>query len=95
MVSVTKTHDNSHAKAQMTKAITESTIKAILAGLELLKSDGIMCVSIYYGGDSGYEEKDALMPFLKELDDEKYQVIMASFYNWKNDPPIPVFILKN
>ena len=73
----------------------ESTIKAILAGLELLKSGGIMCVSIYYGGDSGYEEKDALMPFLKELDDEKYQVIMASFYNWKNDPPIPVFILKN
>ena len=73
----------------------DSTIKAINAGLNLLRSGGLMCVSIYYGGDSGYEEKDALMPFLKEIDDTKYQVIMSSFYNWKNDPPIPVFILKN
>ena len=73
----------------------DSTIEAITSGLKLLKKGALMCVSIYYGGDSGYEEKDALLPFLKNLDDEKYQVIMASFYNWKNDPPIPVFILKN
>lgn len=72
----------------------KSTIKAIEEGLKLLKKDGIMCVSIYYGGDSGYEERDELLPFLRNMDDSKYQVIMASFYNWKNDPPIPVFITK-
>ena len=69
--------------------------EAIEKGLDLLKRGGLMCVSVYYGGDSGYEEKDALLPFLKSLDDEKYQVLATFFYNWKKDPPIPIFIIKN
>lgn len=73
----------------------DSTIQAIEKGLKILKKGGLMCVSVYYGGDSGYEEKDMLLPYLKELDDEKYQVIGTFFYNWKKDPPIPFFIFKN
>ena len=73
----------------------DSTKTAIEKGLRLLKRGGLMCVSIYYGGDSGYEEKDALLPWLKTLDDEKYQVLVTTFHNWKKDPPIPVFIIKN
>ena len=73
----------------------ESTREAIEKGLYLLKKGGLMTVSVYYGGDSGYEERDNLLPYLKALDNEKYQVIMASFYNWKKDPPIPFFIIKN
>ena len=73
----------------------DSTRTAIEKGLRLLKSGGLMCVSVYYGGDSGYEEKDALLPWLKTLDDSKYQVLVTTFHNWKKDPPIPVFILKN
>ncbi len=72
----------------------ESTKKAIEAGLGLLKHGGLMCVSIYYGGDSGYEERDALLPWLKQLDDARYQVLATFFYNWKKDPPIPVLIYK-
>ena len=72
----------------------ESTREAIEKGFKLLKSGGLMCVSVYYGGDSGYEERDALLPYLASLDDSKYQVVMASFYNWKKDPPIPFFIVK-
>ena len=71
-----------------------STIKAIEDGLKLLKHGGLMTVSVYYGGDSGYEERDALLPFLKTLDDTKYQVLKVDFFNWKNDPPFPVFIYK-
>ena len=72
----------------------ESTREAIQKGLKLLKKGGLMCVSVYYGGDSGYEERDALLPYLRTLDDQKYQVVLASFYNWSNDPPIPIFIEK-
>ncbi|MDE6302886.1 MAG: methyltransferase domain-containing protein [Clostridia bacterium] len=72
----------------------DSTKKAIEAGLGLLKHGGLMCVSVYYGGDSGYEEKDTLLPWLKELDDSKYQVLATFFHNWKKDPPIPIFIYK-
>lgn len=73
----------------------ESTQKAIIAGLKLLKPNGLMCISIYYGGATGYEERDSLLEWLKRLDSKYYQVIVASFHNWKNDPPIPVFIRKN
>ncbi len=73
----------------------DSTKEAILQGLDILKSGGVMTVSIYYGGDSGYEEKDALIPWLKTLDDKKYQVLVTYFHNWKKDPPIPVLIFKN
>ena len=73
----------------------DSTKTAILKGLDCLKSGGVMCVSIYYGGDSGYEEKDALIPWLKTLDDSRYQVLVTYFHNWKKEPPIPVVILKH
>lgn len=73
----------------------DSTIEGVEKGLKLLKKGGIMCVSVYYGGDSGYDERDRILPFFKKLDSGKYQVIMADFYNWTNDPPIPVFIIKN
>ena len=63
----------------------DSTRIAIEKGLKLLKSGGLMCVSVYYGGDSGYEEKDALIPWLKTLDDNKYQVLVTYFHNWKKD----------
>ena len=53
-----------------------------------------MCVSIYHGGATGYEERDALLEWLKELDTEKYQVLVVRFHNWKKDPPIPVIIMK-
>lgn len=72
----------------------ESSIKAITSGLELLRHGGIMCVSIYHGGATGYEERDALLEWLKELDSQKYQVLVVRFHNWNNDPPIPVLIMK-
>ena len=70
----------------------DSTREAIMAGLSLLRVGGLMTIGIYYGGDSGYEERDALLPFLATLDDSRYQVIVARFHNWSGDPPIPVFI---
>ncbi len=73
----------------------ESTQKAIIAGLKLLKPNGLMCISIYHGGATGYEERDALLEWLKELDSKYNQVLVVNFYNWTNDPPIPVFIRKN
>ena len=49
-----------------------STEAAVLAGLDILKKGGLMCVTVYSGGDSGYEERDALLPFFATLDDSRY-----------------------
>ena len=49
-----------------------------------------MSLCIYSGGDTGYEERDALLAYLKGLDARKWLVIVHSYYNRKNDPPLPV-----
>lgn len=72
----------------------ETSIEAVRQGLELLKPGGIMNLCIYSGGDTGYEEKDALLRFLKALDATKWLVVVSSYYNRKNDPPVPVFIVR-
>ena len=72
----------------------ESTIAAIEAGLRLLKPDGLMIVSIYYGGASGYEERDALLEYVRTIDADTYTVLVTQFANRAGDPPIPVFITK-
>lgn len=71
-----------------------TSIAAIEQGLALLKKGGLMSLCIYSGGDSGHEERDALLPYLKELDPKKYLVILSSYYNRPKNPPIPALIRK-
>lgn len=71
-----------------------TSIAAIEKGLSLLKKGGLMSLCIYSGGDSGFEERDALLSYLKELDSGKYLVILSSYYNRPKHPPIPVLIRK-
>lgn len=72
----------------------ETSLAAIGEGLKLLKKGGVMSLCIYSGGDSGFEERDAVLLFLKDLDEKKYIVIVNQYYNRKNNPPIPAFIIK-
>lgn len=72
----------------------ESSIRAIETGLTLLKKKGLMTVCIYSGGDSGFEEKDAVISYVKSLDAKKYLVIISEYANRPNNPPIPVLIIK-
>lgn len=72
-----------------------TTSKAVTKGLELLKPGGLMTLVVYSGGDSGYGEKDALLPFLKELDPHRFTVILESFHNRPKEPPLPVYIMKH
>lgn len=72
----------------------ETTLKAAQQALELLKPGGVLSLCIYSGGDTGYEERDALLSWLKELDTRRWLVIVNSFYNRKNDPPLPVFVIR-
>lgn len=79
-----------HAKATR----SDSSIKALEQGLTLLKKGGILSLCIYSGGDSGFEEKNALLSWLKTLDSKKYLVIKSEYYNRPNNPPIPVLVVK-
>ena len=72
----------------------DSSIKAIQTGLGLLKKKGLMTLCVYSGGDTGFEEKNAVLEYVKGLDSKKYLVIKAEYYNRPSNPPIPVFIVK-
>lgn len=75
-----------------TKAST--SIQALVSSLSLLKKQGILMLCIYSGKDSGFEERNALLKWLKELDPKKYLVIRTDYYNRPNNPPIPVLVVK-
>ena len=50
----------------------ETTLEAAGQALELLRPGGILSLCIYSGGDTGYEERDALLSWLKELDTRRW-----------------------
>lgn len=74
---------------------SETTIEAIKKSLILLKNTGFISVTVYYGKNSGTEEKKGVMEFLKTLDYKKYTVLTHEFHNRPNNPPITVIITKN
>ena len=73
----------------------ETSIEAIEKGLRLLKSGGVMTLIIYYGRDTGFEERDAILEYLPTVDSSKYTVVEMPFVNRPNCPPIPVVIIKD
>ena len=75
-----------------TKAKT--SIEAIEKGLKILKHGAMMSLCIYSGGDTGFEEKEALLAYLKKLPSKEYTVIVNEYYNRENNPPLPVFVFK-
>lgn len=72
----------------------ESSLAAIDAGLALLKRGGVMAIALYYGGENGYGERDAVLEHLKGLDDRRCTVLACDWANRKHDPPLPVLIWK-
>ena len=72
----------------------DSSKRAVESGLTLLKKGGLMTICIYSGGDTGFQERDAMLSFIRQLDPHKYLVILSEYANRPNDPPIPVLIIK-
>ena len=74
--------------------LPDTSVSASEQGLNRLKKNGLMSLCIYSGQDTGFQERDAVLSYLKELDPKKYLVIRSDYYNRPNHPPIPVLILK-
>ncbi len=71
-----------------------TTLLAAQKALAILKKQGVMCICIYSGGDSGFSEKEAVLAWVESLPAKEYDVISCSFINKPNNPPLPVFIRK-
>lgn len=74
--------------------IAETSVKAIGKALDILKPGGMLSLCMYSGGDTGFEEKERILAYLKELPPKKYTVILNQYYNRGNHPPEPAFVFK-
>jgi tRNA G37 N-methylase Trm5 len=70
----------------------ETTAQAISKALDLVEVHGLVCIVVYYGGDSGFDEKEYLDKFIRGIDSRKYTVMKTEFVNQLNCPPILVCI---
>ena len=77
------------------KTNPENTITAIEQAILLLKKTGIIVISIYHGGDSGFYERDEIISYIKGLNPKKYNVILHDYINKPNNPPLLAVITHN
>ena len=57
-------------------------------------SGGVMAIALYYGGENGYDERDAVLAHLETLDQRRFTVLSCRWANRRGDPPMPVFVWK-
>lgn len=72
----------------------KTSVEAVRKGLGILKPGGMMSLCIYSGGDTGFEEKERILDYLRGLPAREYTVIVNEYYNRENCPPMPVFVFK-
>lgn len=71
-----------------------STLAAVDAALRLLKPGGVLAIALYYGGENGYTEKDALLEHLRRLDDRQFTTLLCDWANRRGEPPMPILVWK-
>jgi predicted methyltransferase len=65
----------------------ESTVRAIEAGLRLLRPGGIMTVMIYWGHPAGQVEKEAVEAYCRQLNQLEYLALQYQYVNQQNQAP--------
>lgn len=72
----------------------DSSVAALSQALTLLKRGGLLSLCIYSGGDTGFEERNAVLQWLRTLDPAGYLAIRCDYFNRPNHPPIPAMVIK-
>ena len=78
----------------MKRGKTVAFIAALLLCLTLLRPGGVMAIALYYGNENGYDERDAVLQYLRTLNDRTFSVLTCQWSNRRGDPPMPIFIWK-
>jgi tRNA G37 N-methylase Trm5 len=65
----------------------DTTVKALEKCLQILCIGGIVTLVIYTGHDGGNEEKDALLKYCSQLNQQHFKVVYYSIVNQINEPP--------
>lgn len=72
----------------------ETTIDAIHQGCRLLHCGGLITIGLYYGRESGFSEKEAVLEEIRHLPVRQFAVQQTDMVNSDNCPPIFIAIEK-
>ncbi|MBR6523602.1 MAG: methyltransferase domain-containing protein [Clostridia bacterium] len=74
--------------------LADTTIAALESAMRLIKKNGVITIGVYYGGDSGFDEKNSVMEYIAGIDFKKFTLLTLDYKNRPNCPPIAVIIEK-
>ncbi len=72
----------------------ETTLSAVDQALEALAPDGVMTICIYPGHEEGARERDALIDWAKRVNPRRFDVLIKTYLNQPNDPPMMLAVHK-
>ena len=72
----------------------ETTLSAVDQALEALAPDGVMTICIYPGHEEGARERDALIDWAKRVNPHRFDVLIKTYLNQPNDPPMMLAVHK-
>ena len=73
---------------------SDTSLKSIKTGLNLLNNGGMMTICLYRGHTEGKKEESVIIPFLKELPKAQFGVMYQTFLNRSEDAPVLIIIEK-
>lgn len=79
------------------KSITtlhDTSLLSVKEGMDILKKEGMIILTIYPGHDEGMKEFEIISSFLKGVNQKKFEVMKIEFFNQKNNPPLLFMIEK-
>ncbi len=74
---------------------TDTTLIAVRAALRAVKRGGIVTVCVYPGHAEGAREREALLEWARSIDEKQYDVMLKTYLNQSNDPPLLIAFKRN
>lgn len=69
-----------------------TTLRSIAEALKLLRPEGFVSATLYYGHDGGRDEAAGILEYVRALDHDRFKVAHLSYPNLPNDPPSIVMV---
>ncbi len=74
--------------------LAESSLAALKKALKLLKIEGLISMTLYYGHENGDIERKCILEYVEKLDHREYHVVYIKSINQKKQPPEIVLITR-
>lgn len=72
----------------------DTTISAVEQLLKIMPTGGTIVLVVYHGHPEGAIERDSLLQYVENIDQEQAHVLQYGFINQKNNPPFIIAIEK-